>query len=170
MEAWNELPSLIRTVYHANVGLFGALSTAAGIGAIAMTLVVGQMRRLRRRGIIAYSGLAVASTALLIYGLPFPHEAVPAIALVASLAYGAGISLFSVIWDTVLQEMVPIDKLGRVSSVDMLGGSALMPIGFALAGILADHIGPAWVFIAAGAMNLALNLASLAVRGIRELE
>jgi Major Facilitator Superfamily len=117
------LPTLIRTVYHANVGLFGALSTAAGIGAIAMTLAVGQMRRLRRRGIIAYSGLVVASTALLTYGLPFPREALPAIALAASLAYGAGVSLFSVIWNTVLQDMVPMDKLGRVSSVDMLGGS-----------------------------------------------
>jgi hypothetical protein len=57
-----------------------------------------------------------------------------------------------------------------VSSVDLLGSFALLPIGYVLAGLLADHIGPAWVFIAAGSVNLALNAIGLGVRGVRELE
>jgi hypothetical protein len=59
--------------------------------------------------------------------------------------------------------------LGRVSSIDWLGSLALMPIGYALAGVLTDHIGASWVFIGAGAINLALIVVGLSARGIREL-
>ncbi len=164
------LPTLIRTVYHANVGLFGALATVGGIGAISTTVAVGQMRQLHHRGVLAYAGLGLASSALIAYGLPLPRAWLPFMALGASVVSGAGAALFGVIWQTVLQELVPADKLGRVSSVDLLGSFALLPLGYALAGVLADHIGPAWVFIAAGSANLAFTVIGLGVRGIRTLE
>lgn len=164
------LPTLIRTVYHANVGLFGALATVGGIGAISTTVAVGQMRQLHHRGVLAYAGLGLASSALIAYGLPLPRAWLPFMALGASVVSGAGAALFGVIWQTVLQELVPADKLGRVSSVDLLGSFALLPLGYALAGVLADHIGPAWVFIAAGSANLAFTVIGLGVRGIHTLE
>jgi hypothetical protein len=71
---------------------------------------------------------------------------------------------------TTLQELVPADKLGRVSSVDWLGSLALMPVGLAVDGILTDHMGPAWVFVVAGALNLALCALALTVPGIRRLD
>lgn len=164
------LPKLVADVYHAGPALFGAIATLSGLGAIVATLVIGQARRLRRRGIVAYGGSAVASVALLAFGLPLPLAVLPLVALGASFVEGFGISVFGVIWDTVMQELVPADKLGRVSSVDMLGSFCLQPVGFLVAGVLADRIGPAWVFVSAGAAGLALNLAGLCVRGIRRLE
>ena len=164
------LPKLVADVYHAGPALFGAIATLSGLGAIVATLVIGQARRLRRRGIVAYGGSAVASVALLAFGLPLPLAVLPLVALGASFVEGFGISVFGVIWDTVMQELVPANKLGRVSSVDMLGSFCLQPVGFLVAGVLADRIGPAWVFVSAGAAGLALNLAGLCVRGIRRLE
>jgi MFS family permease len=164
------MPRLVRDVYHADVGLFGLLATAGGVGSIATMLVVGQMRRLRRRGLLAYSGIIVGSVALILYGLPLPLGLRPAVALGASFVIGAGLGLFTVIWETVLQELVPADKLGRVSSVDWLGSFALQPVGYAVVGVLTDRVGPAWVFVGAGAANLLLNLLALTVRGIRELD
>jgi MFS family permease len=164
------LPKLVADVYHAGATLFGVIATLGGLGAIFATFVVGQARRLRHRGILAYGGSAVASAGLIAFGLPLPLAALPLVALGASFMEGFGISVFSVIWDTVLQELVPADKLGRVSSVDLLGSFCLQPVGFLLAGVLADRIGPAWVFVGAGSVSLALNLAGLCIRGIRQLE
>lgn len=163
------LPKLVADVYHAGATLFGALATLSGVGAILATLVIGQARTLHHRGVLAYLGSAAASVALIAFGLPLPLAALPLVALGASFVEGFGISVFSVIWDTVLQELVPADKLGRVSSVDMLGSFCLQPVGLLLAGVLADRIGPAWVFAGAGAIGVALNLAGLCVRGIRRL-
>ena len=39
-----------------------------------------------------------------------------------------------------------------------------------LTGVLTDSVGPAWVFLGAGVLNLALNGGALFVRGIRELD
>jgi hypothetical protein len=88
----------------------------------------------------------------------------------ASLLHGAGIGIFSVIWVTTLQELVPADKLGRVTSIDWFDSLVVTPLGFAAAGVLTDRMGPSWVFVAAGAMNLALTLFALSLRSIREMD
>ena len=62
-----------------------------------------------------------------------------------------------------------LDKLGRVSSVDLLGSFALLPLGYALAGVFADRLGPAWVFLAAGSINIVLIVFGISIRGIRDL-
>ncbi len=52
--------------------------------------------------------------------------------------------------------MVPPEKMGRVSSVDMLGSFVLLPIGFVLTGFLVDQIGVTTVFLAAGLISAVL--------------
>jgi hypothetical protein len=51
--------------------------------------------------------------------------------LVAAALFLVGVALeqFGVAWDVSLQENVPEDKLGRVYSVDALGGFAAIPLG-----------------------------------------
>jgi hypothetical protein len=46
-----------------------------------------------------------------------------------------------------LQEIVPANLLGRVSSIDYLVSSALLPIWYGLAGLATDHLGTALVFL-----------------------
>lgn len=164
------LPKLIAYVYHAGVWLLGLLTTASAVGSIVATLVVGSIHRLRHRGPVAYTILLISSVALLFYGLPFPAAALPVIATGAGVVAGAGLGAFGIIWVTTLQELVPEDKLGRVSSIDWMGSLVLTPIGFALAGALADSLGPAWVFLGAGVLNIALTLVGFGVKGIRELD
>jgi len=99
-----------------------------------------------------------------------PLAAAPAVALGSALLDGFGVGVFGIIRATVLQELIPADTLGRVSSVDWLGSLALQPLGLALAGVLTDGIGARWVFLAGGALNLALALVALSIRGIRRLQ
>ncbi|HEX3272127.1 MAG TPA: MFS transporter, partial [Ktedonobacterales bacterium] len=100
------LPLHVRDFYHYGVGLYGAIISASAVGAILATLIVGQLRRIHHRGIVAYSALVVSSLAMMAFALPVPHDLVPVITLTAFALDGAGIGCFEIIWVTVLQEMV----------------------------------------------------------------
>ena len=69
-----------------------------------------------------------------------------------------------------MQEIVPDDRLGRVSSIDQLGGYGLWPVGFVLAGVIADHISASWVFIGAGILNAGLYGFGLCARSVRQVQ
>jgi MFS family permease len=162
------LPKLIKEVYGEGVWLLGATGTAIAAGSLVTMLLIGQARRLHHRGILAYGGLLISSGAVIVLGLPLPHEYAPAVAITVSVFFGAGLALFELIWVTTLQELVPAEKLGRVSSVDWAGSLALLPVGLAIVGVLTDRIGASWVFIAGGVLNTLLELLALAVPGIRK--
>jgi MFS family permease len=103
----------------------------------------------------------------LTFGLPLPHMVRPALALGAGMLYGVGGGTFQTIWVTLLHELVPNEKLGRVASIDLLGSFCLQPVGFAVAGFVADSAGPSWVFVGAGTINLVLYSLPLLLCGIR---
>jgi MFS transporter, DHA3 family, tetracycline resistance protein len=80
------------------------------------------------------------------------------------------VSVFSLIWTHTLQEMVPGNMLGRVSSIDALGSFVLLPIGFALAGWGTDLLGAPKVFLIGGIGVILLVLLGLAHPAIRNLD
>src|SRR5712692_3046237 len=103
-------------------------------------------------------------------GLPLPQASEPVVALVAEVVVGFGLGFFNVIWFTVLQQLIPGDKLGRVSSIDMMGSLCLTPVGFTLGGIVTDRIGPRLMFIGCGLISALLPIIALTVRGVRHLD
>jgi len=116
--------------------------------------------------------LFVACVALLLFAAPFPLLAVAAPAPViaaAALVAGFGLEIFGTLWNTALQEHVPRERLSRVSAYDYLGSFVFIPIGFAIAGPVADQIGLAKALWAAGAIVLASTVAQLFVADIRNL-
>jgi MFS family permease len=163
------LPLHVRDFYHSGVSLYGAIFSAFAAGSILATLAVGQLRHIHRRGIVAYVALVVSSLAMMAFALPVPRDLVPAVALTAGALDGAGIGVFEVIWVTVLQEMIPSEKLGRVTSVDFVGSFLFQPLGLAAIGFLTDAAPTPWIFFACGALSLLLNASGFLVRGIREL-
>lgn len=164
------LPKLVYSVYGSGVWLLGVLGTAIAIGSMAATIFVGQVARQHRRGLLAYLSLIISSLAIVAFGLPLPRVIKPAVATCAGILFGLGVGAFTIIWETVLQELVPGDKVGRVSSIDMLGSLCLLPVGYAIMGILADHIGPSSVFVMGGLLCLVLTGIALCVRDIRRLD
>ena len=64
---------------------------------------------------------------------------------------------------------MPGDRLGRVSSIDMLGSYVLLPIGYGLTGWVTDAIGAPMVFVLGGGIGaglIALGLVHPAIRGL----
>jgi MFS family permease len=163
------LPKLVFAVYSSGPWLLAAITTTVGLGAIAGALFAGQVH-FRRRGIVGLLGYVLSGVALMVFSLPFPHRVVPFVVLPAAFLVGFGINVMQIIWVTLLYELVPSNKLGRVSSVDLLGSLGLLPIGYVLAGWLGDRVGPATVFLLGGIVMVVLNLLPMLVRDIRRLE
>lgn len=164
------MPKLVHDVYNQGAWLLGVISAGEAIGSILALLLIGQARRIKKRGLLAYLSLTLSCAGILIYGLPFPPAAAPFIAPLAAMMVGFGLAYFNTIWFTILHETIPSEKLGRVISLDTLGSFAMIPIGEALGGIMTDRIGPAKVFVIFGLFNLANVLIPLFVREVRELE
>ncbi|MDQ2805935.1 MAG: MFS transporter [Chloroflexota bacterium] len=159
------LPFLVRDSLHAGVDVLGLLYSSNAVGAIGAALWIG-MRRQRRRGLRAYGAWAISGLALVGFGLSLP---VPVMVVLAALN-GAMLMVFGLIWTHTLQELVPRDLLGRVSSVDILGSFALLPVGFGIAGWATDHWGAPLVFIIGGALTTILIALGLAHPAIRRLD
>lgn len=163
------LPKLVG-VQGNGVWLLGMITTANAVGAIASTILIGQFRRLPRRGIVMYCSVIASSLALTVFGIPLPQVIAPFVISGANIFVGAGMGALGVIWTTTMQEMVPDDKLGRVSSIDWLCSLSLMPVGLVVAGLLTDSIGPREVFIIGGMLNILLAIIALVFSNVSKLE
>jgi hypothetical protein len=109
--------------------------------------------------------------------LPWP-AAIGAFALGLSLwplvpmfaVAGFGVTLFDVAWETALAQRIPLHALSRVSAFDWMGSLALMPLGFLLAGPLAEAVGDVDLLLGGAVLALLVQLAALATPGVWRLE
>jgi MFS family permease len=156
-------PAVSAQHYHGAAG-WGLIGAAQAIG-----LVVGGLMMLRARPqrMLLVATLAVVLTTPFLFGLAVPLPLVSV--LVLAFAAGLGIETFGVLWDTTMQQEIPQDRLSRVYSYDALGSFALVPVGLAVAGPVAEAIGTRTTLIAAGVLSLGATLAVLFVPEVREL-
>lgn len=89
---------------------------------------------------------------------------------VALFMLGVALEQFGVAWDVSLQQNIPDEKLGRVYSVDALGGFAAIPLGEVLAGPLSVRYGTGPILLGAGAIILTVTTLALLVPEVRHLE
>jgi len=163
------LPKLVFAVYRSNTWLLATVSTTVGIGAIVGTVCVGQFH-LRHRGILGFSAYIASGLALMVFSIPLPTESIPLVILPAAFVVGVGMYVMHIIWSTLLYELVPSYKLGRVTSVDLLGSLGLLPLGYVFAGWISDSLGPAAVFLLGGLVMVLLNAIPLFLHDIRTLQ
>jgi MFS family permease len=161
------LPLLVKQRFGAqvSVSLFGLLNALSSVGSISAALILGHFKRLRRRGLLIYGAWMIASLMLTIIGLPISAFWV----CLAFLVQGMSLTTLGLSWVNTLQEFVPAELLGRVFSIDMLVSSGLLPIGYGLAGIAADHFGASPVFVLGGLIStgvIALGLLHPTIRTV----
>jgi MFS family permease len=149
--------------------LGGAAAFGTVLSCLAAGFVLGGLTNLRFHPdrLLLAATLAVFPTVLplVLLGFPAPLAVIAASAVVA----GLGIETFGVLWDTSLQQHVPLDALSRVASYDQLGSLALTPIGFAVMGPIADGAGIRPAIWGAAALIVVATLPVLLVRDVREL-
>jgi MFS family permease len=144
-------------------GAWAAISTALGLGALTGGLV-GLRWRPQYPLRAAFLVFLIAGPAL--YILLAAHAPLAVIVATALVDGGSG-TLFNLLWYTALQREIPAHELSRVISWDYLGSLALLPVGQAVSGPVADAIGLSTTLYLAGGLFLVLLLAVLAVPSVR---
>jgi MFS family permease len=124
--------------------------------------------RLEPRRPLVWSFLMVipVGVQLAVLGPPAPTVVIA----LATLAGFFGIAFGNTLWLTVVQERIPADRLSRVNAYDWLVSLVFMPVGFALAGPLAQSIGLDETVYIIGGIGAVANLAILLVPAVRRLE
>jgi MFS family permease len=143
---------------------WGLVLTAGSLGLVAGGLLLLRLRP-ERSLLAATLGFMLTIPFLLALSIPGPLAVVVAAAALA----GIGIEVFSILWDTTLQQEIPQEKLSRVSAYDGLGSLVLTPLGLAVAGPVAQAAGTRETILGAAALSLGAKLAVLLSRDVRTI-
>ncbi len=97
-----------------------------------------------------------------------PPLPIVALMAVAALAF-ASISIGNALWDTMLQQHIPERSISRVSALDWMISLVFMPLGYVLAGPLAEAIGLDLTLALAAGVSVVANIGLLLVPSVRNL-
>jgi len=160
------LPFLVKENHAAEIDIFGLARSMLSLGVVIGAVWLGRKKVIRRRGLTAYGAWLISGLLLFAFGLPIGTLGMAVAALIIGLTSGA----FALIWTNTLQQLVPRDMLGRVSSIDYLGTFLLLPVGFAVVGWATDQLGAATVFMIGGILTVGLAVLGLLHPAIRHLD
>lgn len=144
----------------------GTFASASAAGTLLAAGLLTQLRVQRRRGVLAYVASAVGTAGLAV--VPLGGSA--AGAAVGGLLFGIGSQMFGIIWNTSLQQVVPGDMIGRVTSLDWFVSLLLVPIGNLAVAQLLVTVDPSVLMIAGGSMAAAIKLLALALPSVRDFD
>ncbi len=131
------LPWLIKIYYKLPPYVYGTLITAIGIGSLFAAFIFSLRKRWKHRGIIVYTSYIILGITLC--GTPFINQITYLIFVM--ITFGVIQTIFSLIWEGSLQELIPINSFGKVASLDMMGSYILLPIGYLITGWLTEYVG-----------------------------
>ncbi len=162
--AWAVVGPVVAKASLGGAATWGWVAAAQGLGLIAGGAIALRTHFARPMLVATLCCLPCALIPLLLIG-PAP---VPAL-LAAAFVSGIGFEVFSVLWNTALHTRIAPEALSRVSSYDVLGSIAMVPVGEALAGWGVDRAGVPTTLVWCFAGIVVPTLAVLCVRDVREL-
>jgi predicted MFS family arabinose efflux permease len=156
----------------------GPVIADAGIGRAGWGLVVaanvigiltgsGAMLLLRPSRPLAAG--ALASTGVPVFCVLLAIGGSTAVLAVGALLAGAGIGVFSVVYDTALQTHVPAEMTSRVYAYSILATYLAIPIGETAGGFLAQSLSAETVVLAGAGISVAVSAAAIATADVRRL-
>jgi MFS family permease len=157
------LPYIIRNSLHQNASAYGLVLAAGGVGALVGAVAMGRASEPQKPMTWIYLWWTVATLGVAGYGLFEEMWGLVSAALVINGAEAVG----AVVWVTTKQRRVPGTMLGRVSSVDWLVSTALLPLSYALTPPVAHLLGARTTLVLAGTVGAAVTLAFLFLPGMR---
>ena len=160
------LPYIVKNDLGGSAGDLGMVFAMGGLGAVAAAMIMAQRGIPRRNMTFIYLSWTLSTLAIAGYG--FVHAVWQA--MFACFAFNVCESAGLIVWLTTRQSFVPKQLLGRVSSLELLISTALMPISYALAGPVAAYVGARPMLIGAGIGGSIVTLAFLYLPGMRSIE
>ncbi|NQX26906.1 MFS transporter [Microbacteriaceae bacterium VKM Ac-2854] len=153
------LPFAVREQTGFDAGGYAIVLAAYGVGGAAGSIAISSLRMPRRYLTVMILLWGLGSVPLAAVGLISELWLLAAVVFVVGCTGG----IAQVLWGTLLQQRVPPELLGRVSSLDFFVSLALMPISMAVAGPVGEGIGIAPTFVVAGVLAGAASVLTLLV-------
>ncbi len=160
------VPFVIKNKLELGPEALGLIFAFGGIGSLVMSILIGVVGLPRRRVTVMYAAWAIGVAGTAFYGAMTSLWQALAISFVLQASFMLG----QVIWTTMLQQLVPRELLGRVSSLDWLMSIGLVPISYALTGPVSGALGPDLTLIVAGVLGAVLMFGLLFIPGVRDPE
>ena len=161
------LPKIARDEFGRGANDSGLLFAMMGVGMIITSIgLIRFRRRITRRGLVFMIGMVAGTSNQIVQGF------VPSFAWLAilMLLWGASGGFYMNINQTLIQELTPKEKMGRVMSLTALTQGGLVPLGALIASTLAEKIGPQPAMSVFGVASLGCVLVTLAVaKDLRQL-
>ncbi|MGD0880753.1 MAG: MFS transporter [Acidimicrobiales bacterium] len=157
------LPYILRNTLHQSASAYGLVLASGGVGALIGAVAMGRSREPRRPMTWIYLWWTLATLGVAGYGL---FEQIWGL-VVAALVINGAEAVGAVVWVTTKQRRVPRAMLGRVSSVDWLVSTALLPLSYALTPPVARLLGARTTLVLAGTVGAAVTLGFLFLPGMR---
>jgi len=159
------LPYIIRNDLGGGAAVFGTVLAAGGAGSIFGAVLMGRSGLPRRHVTFMWSAWCVGD--LLFIALAFAESAW-LMCLVSFVNFALGTAAL-VVWNTLMNTLVPRELLGRVSSFDWFVSFGLTPLSFAITGPVAGLIGARETLALAGALG-AMTFLFMFIPGVRAPE
>jgi MFS family permease len=162
-------PLMVLGPYVANHSLGGAAAWGAILASHGLGQVIGGVSGLRlrpARPLLLCGWLTLLEVPLFaFFALGYGTSAL----ICAAVLGGISAALVNVLWETTLQEQIPLEALSRVSAFDWMGSLAFYPLGMIIAGPIAAVIGIAGSFTVASGATLASALLQISLPDIRRV-
>ncbi|GGP07091.1 MFS transporter [Oceanobacillus neutriphilus] len=139
------LPIYIRETFQtaelSGAEVYGFTLSSMAIGALLSAFWMGRQKNLPSRGILYYT--LIGFTGIAVFLLTLSHSII--ITLFITTIIGFLMTTFIIVWESLLQDLIDNDKLGRITSIDMFGGLVLLPVGYWIFGFLIEATNAALV-------------------------
>jgi MFS family permease len=145
-------------------GSWAVITSCFGVGTIAGS-VIGLRWKPPRPMLAAAAAFVGAACQPAIIALAGSTAAIAAFEALAGVAVAIGFAQ----WETTLGRLIPGQALSRVTSLDWFTTVGLMPLGYAVAGPVADTFGLHETMVGASVIVCAMFVLALAIEDVRRL-
>lgn len=156
---------ILAEVQFGGVKAYGWFLASMAIGSLLCATIIGRIERLSYRGILYYSFMAVSGVGVLLLSI----QTNLFFTLLILTTIGFSLTAFVIIWESAVQELVEESVLGRVTSFQMFGSLALLPIAYNIFGKIIDQMEHTLAMVIAGLLIIGVSLLGLTNKKIRRL-
>jgi MFS family permease len=161
------VPFLVKNRLGLGPDALGGIYAVGALGPIVMAFAIGHYGLPRLRITVMYGAWALGIAFMAVYGVMDALWQALAVTVVINALFELG----EVIWTTLLQQLVPRRLLGRVSSLDWMLSTGLVPVSFALTGPISNAIGAGTTMVGGALVGAVLFVVLLFfVPGVRDPE
>jgi len=160
------LPYLVKNELGGDAGDLGLVFASGGLGALLLSVAIGQLGLPRWHITFMYAAWGVACLQIAAYAITRAPWQAMLVSFLGEAFWAAGL----LVWITLMQRVVPAALLGRVKSLDWLISTGLIPVSFAITGPAAALLGVKTVLVGAGIGASILTALFYFLPGMRDTE